>query len=127
MMANLDARAGPKIFLNNKYISHLNFADSSGETSDPDISITSQNLATCISRRQIVNHLKSDKFEFKSHLQDNFQTPLVNHENTYVSMSDSLYQSLEKKELKKQKLPCPILVCNLLASHADTFRFDQNR
>ena len=118
-----DEELKPKLYLNNKFISNVSFTDNMIEKSDPEQTIFSPNQGTFISRQQIVNHLKSDKFEFRSSLNDNCKTSNVNHENTYVSISDSIYQSLEKNDLKKGKLPCPILVCNLLASHADTFRF----
>ena len=88
------------------------------EVSDCEQSTLSLTPTTCISRKKIVNHLKSDKFEFR------VNDTNVNHENTYVSISDTIYQSLGKDDVKK--LPCPVLVCNLLASHADTFRFFAN-
>ena len=118
-----DTELKQKLYLNNKFISNVSFTDNMIEKSDPEQTIFSPNQGTFISRQQIVNHLKSDKFEFRSSLKDNCQTSNVNHENTYVSISDSIYQSLEKIDSKKGKLPCPVLVCNLLASHADTFRF----
>ena len=114
-----DAEYRPMSFLNNKFISCISFNDQMIEKRDPKQSTRTLNPATCISRQQIVNHLKSDKFEFRT-AQD---TKNVNHENTYVSISDSIYQSLDKTDVKK--FPCPVLVCNLLASHADTFRFYQ--
>ena len=113
-----DAEYRPKSFLNNKFISNISFNDQMIEKSDPEQSPLTLTPGTCISRQKIVNHLKSDKFEFRKTMQD---TSNVNHENTYVSISDSIYQSLDKYDAKKH--PCPVLVCNLLASHADTFRF----
>ena len=113
-----DAELKPKLYLNNKFISNVSFTENMIEKSDPEQTIFSPNQGTFISRQQIVNHLKSDKFEFRKTMQD---TSNVNHENTYVSISDSIYQSLDKYDAKKH--PCPVLVCNLLASHADTFRF----
>ena len=115
-----DAEIEPKLFLNNKYISNIQFTDLMIKESDFEQSISSSHQAPCISRQKIVNHLKSDKFEFRRTVLDNAN---INHENTYVSISDSIYQSLDKNNLKKERLPCPVLVCNLLASHADTFRF----
>ena len=118
-----DAELEPKLYLNNKFISNVSFTDNMIEKSDPEQTIFSPNQGTFISRQQIVNHLRSDKFEFRRSLKDNCQSTNVNHENTYVSISESIYQSLDKIDLKKGILPCPLLVCNLLASHADTFRF----
>ena len=110
-----DSKLEPKLFLNKQYISNIHFTDPMIKESDLEQSISSSNQAPCISRQKIVNHLKSDKFEFRK--------TVLDHENTYVSISDSIYQSLDKNNLKKEKLPCAVLVCNLLASHADTFRF----
>ena len=113
-----DAEYRPKSFLNNKFVSNICFNNQMIEVSDCEQSTLSLTPTTCISRKKIVNHLKSDKFEFR------VNDTNVNHENTYVSISDTIYQSLGKDDVKK--LPCPVLVCNLLASHADTFRFFAN-
>ena len=52
-------------------------------------------------------------------------------ENAYVSISDSLYQSLQNNNkplddnnnnTKEVKNVCPVLVANILATHAETFR-----
>ena len=116
-----DAEYRPTSFLNHKFVSNIYFNNQMIEVSDPEQSTLTLTPATCISRQKIVNHLKSDKFEFRGTFQQVQDNPNINHENTYVSISDTIYQSLGKDDVKK--LPCPVLVCNLLASHADTFRF----
>ena len=74
-----------------------------------------------------MNQLESKDDEEQDSLTESYEekakTNFVSgqNENTYVSISDSMYQSLSMNN-KSKKLPCPILVCNLLASHADTFR-----
>ena len=115
-----DKELESKMTLNNKFISNITFTENQ---SDPNQEIKQQNKARVISRQQIVNNLKSEKSEFIRSVEDTFKTTSGTHENTYVSITDSIYQSLDKSYLKRGKLPCPILVCNLLASHADTFRF----
>ena len=109
------------MFLNKTFVSRVNFQPpaqlGAGEAPSDAGSYTR------VSRRQLVDHIKSDQF-------DSRQSPGTErggggggNENTYVSISDSMYQSVgHEAGAKHEKFPCPVLVCNLLASHADTFR-----
>ena len=118
------------LYANKKYVANVDFGSFSRDKikEDEKSSVSLNEVASfSVSRKQILNQIESkDKDEDSSSesYQEQSRTNLVNgqnNENTYVSISDSMYQSLSLNN-KYKKLPCPILVCNLLASHADTFR-----
>ena len=110
------------MFLNKTFVSRVNFQPPAQLGAGAGEAPSDAGSYTRVSRRQLVDHIKSDQF-------DSRQSPGTErgggggNENTYVSISDSMYQSLgQEAGAKHEKFPCPVLVCNLLASHADTFR-----
>ena len=120
----------PEIYTNKKYVANVNFGSfPRDQIKENEISSlnTTQVASFSVSRKQILNQLESKDDEEQDSLTESYEekakTNFVSgqNENTYVSISDSMYQSLSMNN-KSKKLPCPILVCNLLASHADTFR-----
>ena len=111
------------MFLNKTFVSRVNFQPppqpGAGEAPS-DRAESEAGSYTRVSRRQLVDRIKSDQFDSR---QSPSQERGGGNENTYVSISDSMYQSLgPEARAKHEKFPCPVLVCNLLASHADTFR-----
>ena len=116
------------LYANKKYVANVDFGSFTRDKIKEEKSSVnaSQVPSFSVSRKQILNQIESkdkDEDSLTESYEEKSRTNFVNGplENTYVSISDSMYQSLSVNN-KSKKLPCPILVCNLLASHADTFR-----